>query len=116
MPLTRWNSTSGFAAPSQSTSPASRPAAPGQPGERPDEQGHAAEGEDPVGEHAADDVRAGQRRDAAAEHEEQRAVRAGVSRQIVGIVRVSGSSTPSAAAGPKEYGSSPRAVIALCAR
>ena len=41
---------------------------------------------------------------------------AGVSRQIVGTVRVSTSSTPSACAGPIAYGSIPRAVISLCAR
>ncbi len=41
---------------------------------------------------------------------------AGVSRQMLGTVRVRTWSTPSAPAGPISYGSSPRAVISLWAR
>ena len=41
---------------------------------------------------------------------------AGVSRQMFGTPRVSTWSTPSAEAGPSSYGSRPRAAISLCAR
>ena len=116
MPLTRWNSTSGFAAPSQSTRPASR------------SQRRASRGSAQMISATPHRARTRWAYTPWITSEPVSAVMprpsirnsgpygAGVSRQIVGIVRVSGSSTPNAAAGPSEYGSRPRAVIALCAR
>ncbi len=77
MPLIRWNRTSGLPTPSHSASPTSTPQRRASRGSvqmmsaRPDERQHA------VGEDAEDDVVAGERRDAAPDDEEERAVRGG---------------------------------------
>ena len=110
MPLTRWNSTSGLAAPSHSARPVSSPQRRASLGSAHTISAEAGEREQPV----LEDARAPRRcRDSAViprpRIRKSGPYGAGVSRQIVGMLRVSGSSTPSASAGPSTYGSSPRA-------
>ena len=116
MPATRWNSSSGFAAPSHNAVTDATPQRRASRG-----SAHTIRATPPSASNRCRKMPATMFSPVrnvirSPSHRNAGPYGAEVSRQMFGTVRVSTWSTPRAPAGPIAYGSSPRAAISLCAR
>ncbi len=113
MPTTKWKSNSGFAAPSQSELTAETPHRLASRGIAHTMSATPANASKRCKKIPATMLSPVSELIPRPSHRKNGPYGAGVSRQIVGTVRVRTWSTPSAALGPMAYGSSPRAAISL---